>query len=90
MFKCHSDLLLLELLLADFSVDRNLGSNKLFLLLIAHKTNLCLTFQTMKEVVNCSVDVRDVLVTLVTTQDNVMQCVAAKILYLLVENDRLN
>ncbi|KAL5251969.1 hypothetical protein ACHWQZ_G014942 [Mnemiopsis leidyi] len=44
--------------------------------------------ETMQEVVNCSVDIREVLVTLVTTQDNVMQCVAAKILYLLVEHDR--
>ena len=43
----------------------------------------------MSDVLKCSVDVRDVLIKLVTTQDNIMQCVAAKILFLLVENDRL-
>ncbi|XP_063678291.1 uncharacterized protein LOC134814173 [Bolinopsis microptera] len=44
--------------------------------------------ETMKDVLKCSVDIKEVLLKLVTNQDNIMQCVAAKILFLLVENDR--
>ena len=51
--------------------------------------NLCLKFQTMSEVLKSNVDISEALIKLVTTQDNIMQCVAAKILFLLVENDRL-
>ena len=42
----------------------------------------------MSEVLKSNVDISEALIKLVTTQDNIMQCVAAKILFLLVENDR--
>ena len=49
----------------------------------------CSNFQTMSEVLKSNVDISEALIKLVTTQDNIMQFVAAKILFLLVESDRL-